>query len=72
MPQVTIYLPEDVLQHARREARRLKLSLSAYMSSLATRAASPPTWSEEFLSLFGSCPDLEEPSDPPPAPVESL
>ncbi|MCE7871877.1 ribbon-helix-helix protein, CopG family [bacterium CPR1] len=72
MPQVTIYLPEDVLRSVKREAKRRKQSLSAFLAALASRAAKPPAWPEDFAALYGSCPDLVEPEDAAPADVESL
>lgn len=72
MPQVTIYLPEDVLKSVRREAKRRKQSLSAFLTALASRAVKPPAWPEEFAQLYGACPDLVEPDDAAPTQVESL
>ncbi len=72
MAQVTIYLPDEILKHVKREAKRRKISVSAYLTSLASRAAKPPEWPPDFASLYGSCPDLKEPEDPPPGPVEAL
>jgi len=42
MPQVTIYLSEELLKQVKREAKRRQQSVSAYLSALASRAAHPP------------------------------
>lgn len=69
MPQVTIYLSEELLHQVKREAKRRQLSVSAYMASLASRAARPAAWPADFLELLGSGCDIVEPDDPPPDPV---
>lgn len=67
MAQVTLYLPEEVAQKARAEARRQKKSLSAFISELVARETVPRRWSQGFVDLLtrGSA-DLVAPPDPPP------
>ncbi len=59
MAQVTIYLPPSVEARARREARKRRTSLSAYIASMLAPAAKR----DRLAKLYGSCPDLEVPSD---------
>lgn len=59
MAQVTIYLPPSVEARARREAKKRRTSLSAYIASLLA----PPAKRDRLAKLYGSCPDLELPSD---------
>lgn len=59
MAQVTIYLPPTVEARARREAKKRRLSLSAYIASLMA----PPSKRAKLARLYGSCPDLALPSD---------
>lgn len=59
MAQVTIYLPPAVEARARREAKKRRTSLSAYISSLLA----PPAKRDRLRKLYGSCPDLELPND---------
>jgi hypothetical protein len=64
--QITIYVPDDVARHLKREARRAKKSLSAYLTELAAGRA-PRRWPKWFLELQGSCQGtLRVPEDPPP------
>ena len=62
MPQVTIYLPDDLLQEVRLQAKQARLSLSAYMSELTRKAVRPSRWPAGFLELYGSC-TLAEPAE---------
>lgn len=59
MSQVTIYLAADVESRARREAKRRKKSLSAYVASVLAA----PSRRERLAKLYGSCPDLKAPDD---------
>jgi hypothetical protein len=64
--QITIYLPDPVARHLRREARRAKKSLSAYMTELAVGHSTRVEWPDWFFELEGSCEGtLEAPEDPP-------
>jgi hypothetical protein len=65
--QITIYVPDPVARRLRREARRAKKSLSAYMTELAVGRPARPEWPDWFFELQGSCEGaLEVPEDPPP------
>jgi hypothetical protein len=65
--QVTIYLPDALARRLRREARRARTSLSAYVAQLAGRRPPSERWPEWFLGLQGSCGgSLAIPDDPAP------
>ena len=72
MAQVTVYLPQDVLDAARKRAREQNSSLSAWLARLVRRE-SVTEWPRSLLDLLhhGSA-DLIEPEDPPPEDVETL
>lgn len=72
MAQVTVYLPADVLEAARRRAREQHLSLSAWVSELIRRE-SAIEWSDSLEQLLrhGSA-ELVEPDDPPSEDVEVI
>jgi hypothetical protein len=65
--QLTIYVPDDVARRLKREARRAKKSVSAYLTEIATRRRGAPVWPPGFFELAGSLHGaLERPEDPPP------
>jgi hypothetical protein len=65
--QITIYVPERVARKLRREAKKAKKSLSAYLTELAAGQTSSQTWPSWFFELQGSCRgSLAVPEDPPP------
>ena len=69
MAQVTIYLPDAVARDVRARAKRAGLSLSAYMTALASRERRPQTeaWPKDFLKLLGSWEgSFPVPNDAPP------
>ena len=72
MAQVTVYLPQDVLDTARKLAGEQNSSLSAWLSGLVRRE-SVSEWPESLVDLLhhGSA-DLVEPEDPPPENVETF
>ena len=72
MAQVTVYLPTDVLEAARKHAREQHRSLSAWVSELIRRE-SITEWPESLKDLLrrGSA-DLVEPDDPAPEDVEAF
>ena len=73
MSQLTIYLPEPVLQRLRAGARRAKKSVSAYVADLLERRDRPADWPDGFQKLYGSCGDTLPPiDDPPPEPGPEL
>jgi hypothetical protein len=55
MSQVTLYLPDALAAKLKREAKRLKMSLSAYVARIATKEVGSATWSKDFLLTYGSC-----------------
>ncbi len=54
MAQLTIYLPDEIEKKVKDEARRARLSVSAYISSLATHRLAPRRLPEHFADLYGS------------------
>lgn len=73
MAQITLYLPDEVARRIRAEAKKAKVSVSAYMASLATAKLSPHAWPPGFAQLFGSWEgDFPPVEDAPPDSVESL
>lgn len=72
MAQVTVYLPQDVLDAARKRAKEQNSSLSAWLARLVRRE-SAMKWPGSLMELLhhGSA-DLIEPEDPPPEDVETL
>lgn len=76
MAQLTIYLPDEVEKKVRREARRVKKSVSAYIADLATKKESrlsDAAWARQVKKLYGSwLGPFPEIDDPPPDEPESL
>lgn len=72
MPAVTIYLPPDLIDAARKQASERNRSLSAWIGGLV-REATATEWPRSLVELLrhGGA-DLVEPDDPPPEAVESL
>ncbi len=74
MAQVTIHLPADVLEAARKCAGQENMRLSAWVSALVLEATATATeWPQRLVSLLhhGSG-DLVEPDDPPPGDVDAI
>ena len=72
MPPVTIHLPGDLIDAARREARRRNRSLSAWIGGLVHDAVATD-WPRSFVALpHPGSGDLVEPDDPPPEDIEPL
>lgn len=72
MAQVTVYLPADVLEAARKCAGQENRSLSAWVSGLI-REATATEWAGSLVDLLhhgGG--DLVESDDPPPEDVDVL
>ena len=72
MPSVTIYLPPDLIDAARKQASAGNRRLSTWIGGLV-REATATEWPRSLVNLLhhGSA-DLIEPDDPPPEDVESL
>ena len=72
MAQVTIHLPPDVLEAARKCADQESRSLSAWVSILIREAAATE-WPEGLVNLLhhGDA-DLVVPDDPPPKDVHAF
>ena len=72
MAQVTIYLPADVLEAARRCAYQENRSLSAWVRTLICDATANE-WPESLVNLLHHGDgDLVEPTDPPPKDVDTF
>ena len=72
MPPVTIYLPGDLIDAARKEARGRNRSLSAWIGGLVQDAVTTD-WPQSFVDLLSQGGgDLVEPDDPPPEDIEPL
>ena len=74
MAQVTIDLPADVLEAARKCTGQENRSLSAWVSGLILEATATATeWPRRLVNLLhhGSG-DLVEPDDPPPEDVDAI
>ena len=56
MPQVSLYLEQDILDNARRSARFENISLSKYVSRTLARN-SGSGWPEGYWELFGALDD---------------
>ena len=70
MAQITLYVPDNVAERIRREARRAGKSLSAYMADLVEGRKQASGWPTGFARLYGSCtlPTIEDaPPDEPGA-----
>ena len=72
MPPVTIHLPGDLIDAARKEARGQNCSLSAWIGGLVQDAVARD-WPRSFVDLLhGGSGDLVESDDPPPEDIEPL
>jgi hypothetical protein len=64
MAQVTIYLPDNLADRLRREAKKAGRSLSAHIAALATGRPERSGWPTGFDRLYGSWqgdfPDIED------------
>jgi len=73
MAQLTLYLPDDVATRLKREARRVKKSLSAYVVERLEGGREPTQARREMLrSLYGSCQLPEVIKDAPLDEIEGL
>ena len=71
MAQVTIHLPAEVFEAARKCADQENRSLSAWVSTLI-RQATTTEWPESLVNLLHHGDgDLVEPNDPPPKDVDA-
>ncbi len=65
MPQLHLYVSDDVAERIREQAERESLTTSRYLAKLAvesTESQWPPGY---FDTVCGSCPDFQVPDDPP-------
>ncbi|GHT78460.1 hypothetical protein FACS1894104_1690 [Actinomycetota bacterium] len=66
MPQVSLYLEDNILGFARRKAKENKQSVSKYVSSVLAEKYSS-AWPKGYFSLFGALQDdsFVRPEQPP-------
>jgi hypothetical protein len=69
MAQVTLYLPDNLVERLKGEAEAAHKSLSAYVRDRLDRGR-PST--DDLDRLFGTCDLGDPPPDPPPEEVGSL
>ena len=72
MPPVTIYLPGDLIDAAREEARGRNRSLSAWIGGLVQDAVTIDRPRSFVDLLCQGAGELAEPDDPPPEDIEPL
>ena len=73
MPQISIYLSEEVNRELRLKARKARKSFSAYLVDLARKDLRPTSWPDAFSRLYGSCAgELSEIGDLRPEDIEPL
>lgn len=73
MPQVTLYMPESLLERLRARALRSGRSLSSYVVDLLETRRGEPGWPKGFASLYGSWEGrFPVPEDPSPDDLDEL
>lgn len=73
MAQITLYVPDEVADRIKREAKKAHKSVSAYVTELASKQISRRAWPARFTSLYGSWKgDFPTPEDAPPADVDGF
>ena len=73
MAQVTIYIPDTLIEEARERARGVDRSLSAWVAELIRRETTSNEWPKSLVDLLTDGEgDLVEPDDPPPEDVEAF
>ena len=73
MAQVTIYLPDELIEEARQRAKNAERSLSSWVAELVRRETTTTEWPKSLVDLLtrgGG--DLVEPDDPPPEDIEAI
>lgn len=73
MAQITIYLSDDIAEEVRRQAKRARKTMSAFVAEIIEARAKPPMWPDSLVAVLttGGA-DLVEPDDPTPEDVEPL
>lgn len=73
MPQVSLYVDEELMRTLRADARAEGVSLSKYVAGVLARSKEP-AYPAGFFELYGRLAevDLKRPEDPAPAPLEPL
>jgi predicted transcriptional regulator len=68
MGQLNVYVPDELEEKIKKEAKREGKSVSAFVLEAVKHRVDPESWNEEFLKTFGAAEDLdlEEPEDAPP------
>jgi hypothetical protein len=65
MPQLHLYVPDDVAERLKRRAERAGLSVSRYLAGLAERDAGGGEWPEGYFERVFGQPE-QEPLERPP------
>lgn len=70
MPQLHLYVSDDVAATLRERADDAGLTMSRYLAKVVTDGASS-AWPPGYLdAVIGSCPEFSVPPDPPDTPIE--
>jgi hypothetical protein len=70
MPQLHLYVSDDVAETLRARADDAGLSVSRYLAKVVTESVHPGWPEGYFEAIAGSCPDFAVPPSPPPRPIE--
>ena len=70
MAQITIYIKDELEKAIKACAEKEHKSVSAFITETLAFKIEHQGWTQEFLDLAGSMPDLKTPEDFPPEPVE--
>lgn len=65
MPQLSLYLPDDLMNQLKAQAQREEASLSTFVKNVLERELSD-SWPEAVTSLAGAWPDFPTREDLPP------
>ena len=57
MAQLNVYVPDDLEEKIKKEAKREGKSVSAFVLEAVKNKIEPKSWSKEFLATFGSMRD---------------
>ena len=58
MAQISLYVPDDVLDDLRREAGERRTSISKLVLSAVVGRKDAHGWPEGYFELYGSCPEF--------------
>lgn len=58
MAQISLYVPDDVLDELRAEAKESNVSLSRLVLGAVEGRRDVRSWPEGYFELYGSCPEF--------------